>query len=312
MSQWTHNDIPNQSGRIALITGANSGLGYESTLALARKGAHIVMACRNQEKAQTARNEILAQVPDAQLDIMALDLGDLDSVRAFADAYRAKYDRIDILRLNAGLMALPKRETKDGFEMQFGVNHLGHFALTALLIDLVVKVPDARIVSVSSSAAFMGKMHFDDISAEQSYSRYGRYGQAKLANILFANELQRRLNEAGYTGILSNSAHPGLSSTNLQATTASEAKSPLEWVTYTLMHNTVSQSSADGALPQLYAVTSPDAEGGAFYGPRWMVRGAPVKAKAPGAAHDAESARRLWEVSEEMTGISFAIPQPVA
>ncbi len=307
MAHWNAEHIPDQSGRVAIVTGANSGLGYETTRALARKGARVVMACRNLKRGQQARDRILQRTPGAALDLLPLDLGSLEAVRAFAAKYRAAYQRLDLLINNAGVMAPPRRETADGFEMQFGVNHLGHFALTGLLLDLLVSTPGSRVVTVSSTAAYYGRINFDDLQGEKRYSRYQAYGQSKLANLLFAFELQRRL-AAASSGTISNGAHPGLAETNLQARAASDSGNLFERGLYTVMHALVSQGAELGALPQLYAATAPDAEGGALYGPRVLhVRGYPRRVRPPGAARNKANARRLWERSETLSGVTYGL-----
>jgi protochlorophyllide reductase len=305
MPTWTAADIPDQTGRVAIVTGANSGLGYETTRALARKGAHVVMAARSAERNAAARNRILAEIPAAALTLMPLDLAGLASVHAFAGAYLARFDRLDQLYNNAGLMATPHGVTADGFEMQFGVNHLGHFALTGLLIDRLTATPAARVITTTSSAAFYGRMNFEDLQFEEGYTRYGAYGQSKLANALFAFELQRRLEAAGYDTI-SVVAQPGLAETNLQNATASASGSKLERATYNVMHALLSQSAEMGALPQLYAGTAPGVRGGEFYTPGALhMRGYPRRARMIGRAYDEADAARLWELSEELTGVSY-------
>ncbi len=313
MARWTTKDIPDQSGRVVIVTGANSGLGYETSLALAEKNATVIMACRNMSKGQDALNQVKAKVPHATVELMQLDLGSLASVNVFAETYRANYDRLDLLINNAGIMGIPRGETADGFEIQFGVNHLGHFALTGLLIDLIIQTPNSRVVSVSSSANFFGTMNFDDLMGEQSYTRYGAYSQSKLANILFANELQKRLEEAGVNTI-SLSAHPGYSSTNLQSTSTAHSGALIERILYPVLGRVMAQSQAQGALPQLYAAVSPDANGCDFIGPHFMnMRGYPKKVRAKADAYDEEIAKRLWEASEKLTGITYsALEQGVA
>jgi NAD(P)-dependent dehydrogenase (short-subunit alcohol dehydrogenase family) len=308
MPKWTAEEMPDQSGRIAIVTGANSGLGYETTLALARKGAQVVMACRNLEKGQAALDQVQQQAPNARLDLMKLDLASLASIHEFADAYLARYDRLDLLINNAGLMAVPRRETEDGFEMQFGVNHLGHFALTGLLLPALLRTPGSRAVTVSSMAHFNGRIDFDDLMREQSYSRYGAYGQSKLANVLFAVELQRRLEQAS-ADTISVAAHPGYSDTELQSNSAESSDSSFERLFYGLLNKTVAQSSAQGALPQLYAATMPDVQGGDFWGPHLVMRGYPKRVRAKSDAYDPQIAARLWAVSEELTGVSMDLPQ---
>jgi NAD(P)-dependent dehydrogenase (short-subunit alcohol dehydrogenase family) len=312
MSHWTTEEIPDQTGRVAIVTGANSGLGLETTIALAQHGAHVVMACRNTERMQRARLQVLRAVPDADLALMILDLASLAAVHDFADKFRANYDRLDLLINNAGVMAPPRRESADGFELQFAVNHLGHFALTGLLLDLLLETPGSRVVTVSSGVAFMGEIRFDDLQWEQSYSRYGAYGQSKLANVLFAQELQRRLHASGAT-TLSLVAHPGFADTDLQENAAEATGSRAEAFMYRVIKGAgLAQSAAQGALPQLYAATAPDARGGAFYAPHFLsMRGYPQEIDPPKAANDLETAARLWRVSEELTGVHYEALQTV-
>ncbi|MCA9882932.1 MAG: SDR family NAD(P)-dependent oxidoreductase [Anaerolineae bacterium] len=313
MSNWTANDIPDQTGKIVVITGANSGLGYETVLALARKNAHVVMTSRSIEKGEKARAEILKQVPNAQIDVMQLDLANLASIREFVEAFINRYDRLDQLYNNAGVMALPKSKTADGFEMQFGTNHLGHFALTGLLLPKLLSTPNSRVVSVSSGAyRTVSAINFDDLMGEKSYSRYGAYGQSKLANILFASELNRLLVAAG-SSTRSMAAHPGLSHTNLQSNTADTSGNLFERAIYSVMMPIMSQSQGMGALPQLYAGTSPNAEGGKYYGPSFLgVRGYPHEEKLADTALDEQAAARLWALSKELTGVTYDALQPVA
>lgn len=314
MSKWTTSNIPDQTGRIAIVTGANSGLGLVTARELARRGALVVMAIRNTNKGEAARNEILAEVPNANLRLMTLDLADLASVRSFAEAFKAEYDHLDLLINNAGVMAIPRRETADGFEMQFGTNHLGHFALTGLLLDRLVDTLESRVVTVTSVAAWQGefmpdaRIRFDDLQGEESYSRYGAYGQAKRANALFGLELERRL-RAMNAQTISLVAHPGFSQTNLQTTTASHSGNQLESIVYSLLMPLMAQSAEMGTLPQLYAATAPNAKGGEFYGPAMMARGYPKKITGPRGVTNEGDAARLWEVSEEMTGVHYATPE---
>jgi NAD(P)-dependent dehydrogenase (short-subunit alcohol dehydrogenase family) len=311
MTQWTAQDMPDQTGRTVIITGANSGLGLESAMQLARKGAHLIMACRDLARSQSALDEVKAKVPDASLNLMQLDLGSLASVRTFAEAYRERYQTLDILLNNAGLMATPRRETQDGLEMQLGVNHLAHFALTAHLIDLLIATPGSRVVSVSSSANWYGTINFDDLMGKHTYSRYGAYGQSKLANVVFANELQRRLEQAG-TSTISNSAHPGLVMTNLQSRAAHDSGSGWEKIVYGFLGSWMAHPVHSGVLPQLYAATAPQAEGGAFYGPGFLhLRGGPKRVKPNSAALDPAIGHRFWQASEELTGVTFNLPDQV-
>ena len=306
MSKWTQQDMPDLTGKVLIVTGANSGLGFESTKALAEHGATVVMAVRNMEKGEKARADILKEVPNAKLELMKLDNADLSSVQAFAAAFREKYDRLDILLNNAGVMAIPRQETADGFEMQFGVNHLAHFALTSMLLDMLTRTPGARVHSVSSSAAFNAKINFDDLMGEEDYSRWGAYGQSKLANAMFATELNRQLKTAGYDTI-ANSSHPGFVMGNLQTNSLEQSGAPLmERVLYGLGETIVGQDISMGVLPQLYASTAPDAKGGVFYGPKtFRVRGYPAEQPCNDALNNPALLKRLWDVSEELTKVKY-------
>ncbi|MDA0241775.1 MAG: oxidoreductase [Chloroflexi bacterium] len=306
MSKWTQQDIPDLTGQVVIITGANSGLGLESTKALAAHGATVVMACRDLSKAEKAKTEVLAANPTAKLDVMRLDNASLDSVRTFAAAFKAKYGRLNILLNNAGVMAIPRTLTKDGFEMQIGVNHIAHFALTGLLLDLLTATPNARIHNTSSSAAFSGRIYFDDLMGETSYGRWSAYGQSKLANVFFATELNKRLKAAGYDTI-SNSSHPGFVMTNLQANSIEKSDASLiERLTYRIIAPLMAQDISMGVLPQLYGSTAPNAKGGVFYGPKTLkMRGYPAEQHANKAVDDAAARKRFWELSEELTGIHY-------
>ena len=299
--KWTATDIPSQDGRIAVITGANSGLGLETARALAAKGARVVAACRNVEKGRAAVQKIRDELPAASIDVAELDLASLDSVRRFAAAYVEENDELDLLINNAGVMAIPKAETADGFELQFGTNHLGHFALTGLLYGRLVATAGSRIVTVSSSAHTQGKMRLDDLMGERSYGRWSAYCQSKLANMLFAYELQRRL-VAAEAPSDSLAAHPGYAATNLQ-------RVGTWWMSaaFSVTNVVVAQSAAMGALPSLFAATSPDAIGGSYVGPGGMrgMRGHPVMQPSSEASHDEQTAARLWDISEELTGVTF-------
>ncbi len=306
MSKWTANDIPDLNGNVVIITGANSGLGLESTKALARRGATVVMACRNLDKAEAAKAEVLRAVPNARLDVMHLDNASLASVRAFADAFKQQYDRLDILLNNAGIMAIPRQETADGFEMQLGVNHLAHFALTGLLLDLLTSTPGARVHNVSSSAAWNGSIDLDDLMGERDYSRWGAYGQSKLANALFATELNRRLQAAGHDTI-ANASHPGLVMGNLQEKSLQQSDTPImERLLYGIVGPLLGQDVSIGALPQLYAATAPAAKGGVFYGPKtFRLRGYPAEQKVNDAVNDRSLLKEFWARSEALTGVSY-------
>jgi NAD(P)-dependent dehydrogenase (short-subunit alcohol dehydrogenase family) len=304
MEKWTPDRIPDQSGRLAIVTGANSGLGQVTARELARAGARVILACRNLEKGRAAEQECGAAVPGAQLEMEELDLASLDSVRSFAERYRDAHDGLDLLINNAGVMATPRRYTADGFELQFGTNHLGHFALTGLLIGEMEGRDDARVVTLSSTAHRTGRIAFDNLGGERRYFRWRAYGQSKLANLLFALELDRRLRAAGST-VKSLAAHPGYAATNLQS-----AGPPLvDRLIMQVSNRVIAQSDEMGALPTLYAATEPGLEGGTYAGPDGIVeqRGHPKRVAPNSAARDEEVARRLWEVSEEMTGVRFEL-----
>jgi NAD(P)-dependent dehydrogenase (short-subunit alcohol dehydrogenase family) len=298
-SKWTAERIPAQAGRTAIVTGANSGLGLVTARELARAGARVVLACRNTAKGESARAEIEAAVPSASLQLEELDLASLASVRAFAGRFEGG---LDLLINNAGVMATPRRRTKDGFELQFGTNHLGHFALTGLLIGSMEGRDDARVVTLSSQAHRTGRIAFDNLGGEHRYFRWRAYGQSKLANLLFALELDRRLRAAG-SSVKSVAAHPGYAATNLQF-----AGPPLvDRVLMTIGNRVIAQSDDMGALPTLYAATEPGLEGGTYVGPDGLgeQRGHPKSVAPSGAARDEQVARRLWEVSEQLTGVSW-------
>lgn len=303
---WTANEIPPQSGKTVIITGANSGIGYEAARMLAAKGATVALACRDQAKGQAAMDAIRAAHPSASLALMPLDLADLGSVRAFAEAARAAYPRIDILCNNAGIMAIPRRTTADGFEMQFGTNHLGHFALTGLLLDRILAAPGARVVTVSSNAHKFGSMRFDDVQSERRYRKWLVYSQSKLANLLFAFELQRRFEAVGANAI-SVACHPGYAATNLQGVGPRMQGSALATRVMDLANRLLAQPAAMGALPTLYAATAPDVRGGDYIGPSGFAEqaGYPKKVRATARAHDPTAQRRLWEMSEQLTGVRY-------
>jgi NAD(P)-dependent dehydrogenase (short-subunit alcohol dehydrogenase family) len=306
--KWTAQDIPSLHGKTALVTGANSGLGYETTLALARKGAEVVMACRNHRKAEDAAGWIRDLVPGAKLSLMHLDLSSLQIVREFSSSFLQSHPTLDILINNAGLSLLPLRRTAEGFEMQLGTNHFGHFALTGLLLPALKAAPDARIVTVSSIAHKFGKMDFDDLNWEKSYSKWPAYGRSKLANLLFAQELHRRLQKAG-SPIKSLAAHPGYASTQLLDPNKGHGQSKLANWFFGLGNNVMAQSQEMGALPQLYAATAPEAKAGAYYGPDgWFaIKGYPREEKPHARLCNPRDALRLWERSEALTGVQFGI-----
>lgn len=302
MAQWTADDIPDQTGRTFIITGANSGLGYVTALELARHGATVIMAVRNAAKGASARDAILAAVPAAKLEIAPLDLADLDSVKEFATGIVSSGRGIDVLINNAGIMMPPRRVTKQGFELQFGTNHLAHFALTLRLLPALEGRADARVVTMSSGLHKSGHIHFDDLGAIKTYSRTGAYSQSKIANVYFALELDRRLRAQGIP-IKSVLAHPGYAATNLQS---AGPTGPLAWL-MVFGNMFMAQTAEQGALPELYAATALGVEGGQFIGPdgRNEMRGYPTLVQPIERARDPEIARRLWEVSEDMTGVRW-------
>ena len=302
-TRWTAADIPALGGRTAVVTGANSGIGLVTARELARAGASVVLACRSEEKARGAMQSIRRRVANADLTAAVLDLADLSSVRSFAESFLEPGRQLDLLINNAGIMAAPRRLTKDGFESQFGTNHLGPFALTGRLMPALLEAPAPRVVTVSSLLHRRGTMRFDDLQGERKYDRWGAYGQSKLANLMFCFELQRRAAEAGIP-LLSLAAHPGYASTNLQfAATNRSFEKAVGWIGNRL----IAQSADMGALPTLYAATAPDLPGGTFVGPggRRQQRGYPTVVTAAGKAYDEEAWRRLWEVSEQLTGVRY-------
>jgi len=306
-AKWTAADVPDQSGRIAIVTGANSGLGSETALALAARGAHVVLACRDASKAQAALETIRAASPAASVEVLALDLASLASIRAFADAVSTRHKRLDLLCNNAGVMAIPRRRTADGFEMQLGTNHLGHFALTGLLLPLLLATPKSRVVSVSSAAHRPGKIHWDDLQLERSYGKWRAYAQSKLANLLFAYELDRRLRKAA-ASVISVAAHPGYAATNLQAVGARMEGARVFEKVFELGNQLFAQSAAMGALPTLYAATAPLVQGGDYFGPDGLSEmwGHPRKVGSTARSKGLADAARLWELSETLTDVRFA------
>lgn len=299
--------MPDQSGRTVVITGANSGIGFEAARALAKKNAHVVLACRNLDKAHEAEHRIEAEVPGAALSSLRLDLADLSSVEAFASAFDKAHAQLDVLVNNAGVMALPKRTTADGFEMQLGVNHLGHFALTAKLLEKLLATPGSRVVNVSSLAHVFGRIRFHDLHWERRYSAWGAYGQSKLANLLFTFELDRRLKLAAQSTICV-SCHPGWAATNLQEAGPKMAGSKVMQAVSALANAAFAQDAEEGAWPTLYAAVEP-LEGKEFVGPTSMLgwRGAPAVVQPRPKARHPKVARRLWAVSEDLTGVRFPV-----
>ena len=301
-AKWTAADVPDQSGRVAIVTGANSGLGYDTAAVLAGKGAHVVLAVRNLDKGNEAADRLKQASPNADVALQELDLTSLESVRKAADQLRADYPRIDLLINNAGVMYVPTRETtKDGFEMQFGTNHLGHFALTGELLDNLLPVEGSRVVTVSSFGhRILAQIHFDDPQFDRKYNRVAAYGQSKLANLLFTYELQRRLNAKG-TPTVALAAHPGLADTELMRHLPGFIPA-FVWRPFT-------QPAAMGALPILRAATDPGAQGGQYYGPDGIgeTQGHPKLVESSAQSHNQDIQRRLWTMSEELTGVTFPV-----
>jgi NAD(P)-dependent dehydrogenase (short-subunit alcohol dehydrogenase family) len=303
---FTENDLPNLHGRHVVITGANSGIGFEAARAFAAKGAHVVLACRTRSKGEEAVARIREASPSAQLTLESLDLASLASIRAFADRVRTTLPSLELLVNNAGIMAIPRQETADGFEMQMGTNHLGHFALTGLLLPSLLATPGSRVVTVSSVGHhFVRRMNLDDLHARRGYQKWIVYCRTKLANLLFTFELQRRL-EAAHARTIAVACHPGFSSTNLQFVGPRLENAKLTAAVMRLNNRYVAQSAADGALPTLYASTA-DLRGGDYIGPTGLfeLRGAPGTACVGAHARDTEAARALFELSERETGVTF-------
>jgi NAD(P)-dependent dehydrogenase (short-subunit alcohol dehydrogenase family) len=298
-ARWTAADIPDQTGRTAVVTGANSGLGLVTARELARRGAHVIMAVRSLDRGAAAAAAITAEIPAARLDVGRLDLADLDSVRAFAGTVT----QVDLLINNAGVMMPPRSLTAQGFELQIGANHLGHFALTGLLLPVLLAAPAPRVVTVSSSLHRRGRIAFDDLFAEHGYTPISAYAQSKFANVLFGLELDRRARAAGLP-LASLITHPGYAATNLQTSGPTGITALLG----SLGNRVFAQSAAAGALPQLYAATSPEARGGQFIGPGGFgeMRGHPKLVQPITPATDPETARRFWTLSESLTGVTFA------
>ncbi|MFJ9018867.1 oxidoreductase [Streptomyces sp. NPDC102259] len=307
MSGWSAHDIPDQSGRTAVVTGANSGLGYVTARELARKGARVVLACRSETRGREAVRRLRDEVPGAEAELRRLDLGDLASVLEFADAL--PYDRLDLLVNNAGVMAMPYGTTADGFETQFGVNHLGHFALTGLLLPALLatrgRSPEARIVTVSSMAHLLGNIDPDDLNSERRYRRWIAYGRTKTANLLFTHELARRLTAAGAEAVAA-AAHPGYAATNLQTAGPRAEGRPVAERLMALGNRIFAQPAEAGALPALYAATAPGVRPDSFTGPSLaMWRGAPAPSRRAPWTLDDRAGERLWAASEQLTGVSY-------
>jgi NAD(P)-dependent dehydrogenase (short-subunit alcohol dehydrogenase family) len=296
--KWSVDRVPDQSGKTVIITGANSGIGFEAAKALAAKGALVIMACRDTQKGENAADSIRQAYPAAKTQVKALDLANLETIANFVEVINRSLTALNVLINNAGVMAIPYQATADGFETQFGTNHLGHFALTAQLIDLLRKTEGSRVVTVSSNAHLFGRINFSDLNSEQSYQKWMAYGQSKLANLLFGLELQRRSAAAGGNPS-SVVVHPGYAATNLQGSSGF----------FSWLNPVVAQSAEMGALPTLYAAVSDEIQGGEYIGPDGFFRqhGYPTLASPNKRALDQHTAKKLWAVSEELTGVKFEI-----
>ena len=298
MDNWTKTSVPDSSGKTFIITGANSGIGYESALALAEKGALVVLACRNAERAKQACELIRQSVPNASIESIALDLGDLNSIASFASVFKKNHQRLDGLLNNGGLVGAKRWETSDGFEAQFGINHLGHFALTGQLLDVLLQTPGSRVVTMGSRMHTSGKINWDDLMSQRKYDRWAAYKQSKLANLLFTFELSRRFDEASISTI-SLAAHPGICKTGW-------ADRNMEGI-MKFLGRMMGQPASIGALSPLYALTDPNVKPGGYYGPDQDKKGYPVETNAARTAYDEKAAKRLWEISERLTGVSYEI-----
>lgn len=305
-SKWTLDNVGDLNGKVIVVTGGNSGLGYESVKAFAMKGAEVIMASRSLENGEQAREEILEDIFKGHIKVMQLDLGDLESVKSFAEGFKKEYKRLDVLLNNAGIMMNPYFKTKDGFEAQFGINHLGHFALTGLLFDLLLKTKGSRIVNVSSGAHKSGKMDFTNLQFEngEGYGPMKAYGRSKLSNLLFTYELQRKLESSGKDTIAV-AAHPGVALTNLMRHLE---KRFLIRILIPLFKG-MTQHQSIGALPQIRASVDPGVKGGEYYGPdgKGERKGYPVLVPSNEASHSLEDAAKLWEESEKLTGVKFTL-----
>lgn len=296
------NNLPNQDGRIIIVTGANSGLGYETTLTLAKKGAKVIMACRSLSKANIAKEKIQQQVPNADLEVMEIDLSSLQSVRKFAKAFQAKYKTVDVLINNAGVMAPPYSKTEDGFELQLGANYLGHFLLTGLLFETIVKTPHSRVVTLSSLVHKNGVINFDDLQSETNYDAMKAYSQSKLACLIFSFELQRRLEKVGNLQTISTASHPGIADTEL-------SRNMPKFIYYLAKYTIApffTHAPSEGAKPTILAAIG-DAKGGDYFGPTGLreMKGKPGKATATELSKDRDTAKRLWDVSEKLVDFKY-------
>lgn len=310
-TRWTTHDIPDLSGRTAVVTGASAGIGLVTARELARHGAAVTLAVRSAERGQQAADRIRGAAPDADVRVGLLDLSDLSSVRSFADDWSGRHpDGLDLLVNNAGVMAVPRETTVDGFERQFATNHLGHFALTGLLLPALVARSRSRVVTVSSNAHRMGRISFDDLQGERHYRAWGAYAQSKLANLLFTAELERRLTAAG-AGVHAMAAHPGWAATNLVANGPAAGSGSLGARLAGAANTVIGQSAEMGALPTLFAATAPGVPGGAYVGPGGFLeqRGYPRLVGRAKAASDPVAARLLWQASEDLTGVRYPLDE---
>ena len=308
-AKWTAGDMPDQTGRTVLVTGANSGLGLRSAEALASHGARVLMGCRNEAKAEAARNQVAKLATGPEPLVVRLDLADLASVEAAADEVATTVEQLDVLMNNAGVMRIPLSRTAQGFEMQFGTNHLGHFALTGRLLPVLLRATAPRVVTTASNAHRFGQMRWDDLNSETTYRKWPAYGQSKLANLLFVHELDRRARDAG-TDLVSVAAHPGYAATHLQAAGLEQDGNRLFAGAVAFGNRVVAQSDAMGALPQLFAATMPGVAGGEYFGPDGIFeqRGHPKKVTGNARSSDLAAAHRLWEISEDLTGVTYPWP----
>ncbi|MDB5107759.1 MAG: Short-chain dehydrogenase [Candidatus Binatus sp.] len=303
---WTADDLPDLTNKTIIITGGNSGIGYEAALEFAGHHARVVLACRSLEKARAAAAQIAGIHPGATVDVIQLELSSLKSVRAFAQTFRESHRDLHVLCNNAGVMALPFQRTEDGFEMQFGTNHLGHFALTGLLIDQLLATEGSRVVTVSSGAHRLSRIRFDDLNWQHGYRKWFAYGQSKLANLLFTFELQRKIDAIG-AKLLAVACHPGYAATNLQAAGPRMSGSSFKESFFELGNRLFAQSGAMGALPTLYAAAAPQVRGNDYIGPNGFMEnsGYPHKVEGNARSHDLETAKKLWDVSEQMTDVHY-------
>ena len=305
-NNWALQNIPDLTGKTVIVTGGNSGLGFETVKAFVLKGAEVIMACRSKDKGEKAKAEILQLIPKGKIEVMALDLMDLSTIREFAEQFKTKFSKLDILMNNAGIMTTPYGLTKDGFESQIGTNHLGHFALTGLLLDVIAKTSNARVVTTSSMAHKQGKMNFDDLLYEngKGYTPLSAYGRSKLSNLLFAYELQRFF-ETNKIDAISVAAHPGVAETNL----GRHLEDKFWYKVLLPVFRFMIQNQTDGALPQIRAAVDSEVKGGEYYGPDGFneMKGNPVLVNSNKASHNVEDAKKLWVISEKLTGVKFKI-----